>query len=58
MLCPPPTDRGSFFVSVHYHESEGLFVLETARTVYQMKVDGAGVLRHLYYGIECGHEEM
>ena len=45
-------------MSVHYHESEGLFVLETARTVYQMKVDGAGVLRHLYYGMACGHEDM
>ena len=37
-------------MSIQYHEQTGVFSLRTARSVYQMKADEAGVLLHLYYG--------
>ena len=37
-------------MSIRIQETEGLFSLETAHTLYQMKADGPGVLLHVYYG--------
>lgn len=45
-------------MSILYIENEKRFVLETANTTYQMKIDETGVLRHLYYGRRAGVSEM
>ena len=37
-------------MSILYHEKSRLFSLTTANALYQMKVDEAGILLHLYYG--------
>ena len=37
-------------MSIRIQETEGLFTLETAHTMYQMKADETGVLLHVYYG--------
>lgn len=45
-------------MSIHYFENGGRFVLETAHTTYQMKIDETGVLRHLYFGQRCGRGDL
>ena len=34
----------------------GLFSLETANTMYQMKVDETGLLQHLYFGTKTADD--
>ena len=41
-------------MSIQYHEQTGIFSLETAHSLYQMKADTTGVLLHLYYGEKTG----
>ena len=41
-------------MSIQYHEQTGIFSLETAHSLYQMKADKTGVLLHLYYGEKTG----
>lgn len=45
-------------MSIRYNESTKQFILETAGTCYQMKVDGLGYLQHLYYGEKTGQSDM
>ena len=45
-------------MSIRYNESIKQFILETAGTCYQMKVDGLGYLQHLYYGEKTGQSDM
>lgn len=40
-------------MAITYREQEKLFVLETAHSSYQMKVDAYGFLLHLYYGAKA-----
>ena len=37
-------------MSIQFFEQTGVFSLETARTLYQIKADANGVLLHLYFG--------
>ena len=37
-------------MSILHNEQTGIFSLETAHSLYQMKADATGVLLHLYYG--------
>ena len=37
-------------MAIRINDSQTLFTLLTAHTMYQMKVDEAGVLLHTYYG--------
>lgn len=37
-------------MAINYQQNNHLFTLDTEHTTYQMKVDGLGVLLHLYYG--------
>ena len=41
-------------MSIHFNEATGLFSLETASSLYQMKVVEGSVLLHLYYGKRTG----
>ena len=41
-------------MNIQFHEESGIFSLETAHTLYQMKADTTGVLLHLYYGKKTG----
>ena len=41
-------------MSIRIDESKGLFSLETANTLYQMKADETGVLLHTWYGQRTG----
>ena len=41
-------------MSIAYDEQSRVFSLSTANALYQMKVDGVGVLLHLYYGRQTG----
>ncbi|MBQ9031814.1 MAG: alpha-galactosidase [Parasporobacterium sp.] len=45
-------------MSIIVNGSGTLFTLKTLHSVYQMKVDDRGFLRHLYYGNEIGEEDM
>ena len=45
-------------MSIRFVDSTGQFVLETADTCYQMKVDEMGYLQHLYYGSKIGQNDM
>lgn len=45
-------------MSIKYFKNERRFVLQTAGTSYQMKIDETGVLRHLYYGKSAGMRDM
>ena len=45
-------------MSIRYYEEEQRFVLETRNSVYQMKIDRTGCLRHLYYGRSVGSADM
>ena len=45
-------------MSIRYVEGTKQFILETAETCYQMKVDGMGYLQHLYYGGKTGQSDM
>ena len=37
-------------MSIQFCEQTGVFSLETAHTLYQLKADANGVLLHLYFG--------
>ncbi|MCD8383156.1 MAG: alpha-galactosidase [Clostridiales bacterium] len=37
-------------MSISFQRDEGIFVLHTQNTTYQMQIDPLGYLRHLYYG--------
>ena len=41
-------------MSILHNEQTGIFSLETAHSLYQMKADATGVLLHLYYGGKTG----
>ena len=41
-------------MSIRFDSDSRIFVLETARTSYHMKVDALGHLLHLYYGKTIG----
>ena len=45
-------------MSIRYVKETKQFILETAGTCYQMKVDGMGYLQHLYYGGKTGQSDM
>lgn len=45
-------------MSICYDSSESLLTLETASSVYQMKIDAYGYLEHLYYGRPAGGTDM
>ena len=45
-------------MSIRFTEEDQRFVLETRNTVYQMKKDITGCLRHLYYGRRVGDTDM
>ena len=45
-------------MSIVYNQESRLFVLRTKNTEYQMKVDGIGILQHLYYGAPVGGVDM
>ena len=41
-------------MGIHFNADTGVFSLETARSLYQMKLAEGGVLLHLYYGRRTG----
>ena len=43
-------------MGIQIQEAKGLFSLETAHTLYQMKVDEASVLLHTWYGEKTGSD--
>ena len=45
-------------MSIRYIDETKQFILETAATCYQMKVDELGYLQHLYYGPKIGQNDM
>ena len=45
-------------MSIKYIEETKQFILETASTCYQMKIDALGYLNHLYYGPKVGQNDM
>ncbi len=45
-------------MSIKYDNTNKLFHLETKGSVYQMKIDNIGILRHLYYGRKVGDMDM
>ena len=45
-------------MSICFDEAKGLLTLETLSTSYQMKIDRAGYLEHLYYGARIDGADM
>ena len=45
-------------MSICFDEAKGLLTLETLSTSYQMKIDRAGYLEHLYYGARIHGADM
>ena len=45
-------------MSIHFDEARALLTLETAASSYQMKIDRAGYLEHLYYGPRIDGADM
>ena len=45
-------------MSISFDEAKGLLTLETLSTSYQMKIDRAGYLEHLYYGPRIDGADM
>ena len=41
-------------MSIQFREQTGIFSLETAHSLYQMKADAPGILLHLFYGKKTG----
>ena len=45
-------------MGILFDEQNRLFVLETAHTTYEMKIDEIGVVEHLYYGAKIDNTDM
>lgn len=45
-------------MGIQVHEQDKRFVLQTAKTEYQMKVTEIGILQHLYYGNKTYGQDM
>jgi len=45
-------------MSIRYVESKKLFQIETAHSMYQMKINEIGILLHTYYGEKLGNMDM